>query len=62
LASREEDLDLENYVEYRFVDVDQRVALERVRHLYRDEEWGDVRFSELQGDCRSFKGPHLDPT
>lgn len=62
LASGKEDLDLGNYMEYRFVDVDQRAALERVRHLYRDEEWGDVRFSELQGDYRCFRGPHFGPT
>jgi hypothetical protein len=30
----EEDLDVAEYVEYRFVDVDQCAALERVRYLY----------------------------
>jgi hypothetical protein len=62
LGKGEEDIDLEDYVEYRYVDVDQRAALDRVRYVYRDSEWGDSSHPELQGDSCRFRGPHPGPT
>jgi hypothetical protein len=56
-------IDLEDYVQYRFVDPDQRAAVERIRFKYRDSEWGQASEElALPSERAGFRGPFPGPT
>lgn len=61
MSSDGESLYLADYNEYIFIDSDQRVAAERIRHCYRDSEWGHSS-STLLGDRVAFTGDFPGPT
>ena len=56
-------IDLEDYVQYTFVDLNQRATLEHICFKYQDSEWGQaLKELALPLERASFRGPFPSST